>query len=81
MKITSESVKEFTRHDNTKKQVQEHIKGLTCYIQIAGSEEFLKTPQSEILYLFDRIDEYEQKLIISNYEYLGQAYIHIGEQI
>ena len=81
MKITSEAVKEFTRIDNTKKQVQEHIKGLTCYIQVAASEEFLKTTQSEILYLFDRIDEHEQTLIVSNYENLGQSYIHIGQQI
>ena len=64
----------------TKSALRNMLKGKTCYVRIAFAEVDLKTTQSEILYLFDHIDHDEYELVVSDYNDLGQVYVHVAHK-
>ena len=64
----------------TKTALRKMLKGKTCYVRVEFAEVDLKTTQSEILYLFDHIDHDEYELVVSDYNDLGQVYVHVAHK-
>ena len=75
MKINSQN---FEQTPNTKAELRRLIKGLDCHVLVEGTDTILKTSKSEIMYLWDRVQETgDQYIAVARLKTLKHAYVYV----
>ena len=69
----------FEQTPNTKTELRRLIKGLDCHVLVEGTDTLIKTSQSEIMYLWDRVQETDDQYIsVARHTLLKHAFVQVN---
>ena len=75
MKINSQN---FEQTPNTKAELRRLIKGLDCCVEVGGTDILVKTSKNEIMYLWDCVQDTDDKYIsVARHTLLKIAYVYV----